>query len=719
MDCAEEVSLLRRELSRREGIYDLAFDVLNGRMTVEFDPARIPPGGIEQAVAAAGMNCEPWRDAAEPAESAPRAVLTALAGISLLAAMALHGIDRGNLLLGILDHETGAGPLAKYAAGLSAVTLLLGLRGAAPKAWLSARRLRPDMNALVCLSALGAAALGDWLEAATLAFLYSLAGHLEAWSLSKARRAVGSLLELAGAEATVLHAHGEHRMPASGVAAGSLVRIRPGERILFDGEITGGSSGVDQALITGESVPIFKQPGDRVYAGTMNIDGVLEVRTSRPAPDTTLNRMLRMVGDSRQRRAPAERLIERFAHYYTPAMIALALAVAVAPPLAGLGPWSVWAYRGMLALLISCPCALVISTPVTIAAALASAARKGVLIKGGAYLEAAGRLKAVAFDKIGVLTAGEPEVERLIAVSGRALEEILPKLAAVEAPSEHPLARAVMRYSEASGARAEAASAFQSLPGLGVEAETGGEIFWIGGNRMLAERGASTAALRGWLAGLEDAERTVLYFGSGSEVWAILVLTDRVLREAPSAMAALRASGVGWLAMLTGDNASTARAAGRALGMDEVLPELLPEEKASAVEALREKYGTVGMAGDGINDIDGMEAASVGIALGARATDLALETADVVIAGDLHKLAFLVRHGRRALSVIRQNLALALAAKAAFAVLAALGLAALWMAVLADTGATLLVTFNGLRLLRTGGGDFGLPGQRKASASQR
>lgn len=522
--------------------------------------------------------------------------------------------------------------------------------------------------------------------------------------MSKARRAVGSLLESAGAEATVVHSHGEHRMAASGVAAGSLVRIRPGERILFDGEVTGGSSGVNQALITGESVPIFKRPGDRVYAGTMNVEGVLEVRTSRLAPDTTLNRMLRMVGDSRQRRAPAERLIERFARYYTPAMIALAAAIAVAPPLAGAGPWSLWAYRGMLALLISCPCALVISTPVTIAAALASAAREGVLIKGGAYLETAGRLKAVALDKIGVLTAGEPEVERLIAVSGRAVEEILPKLAAVEAPSEHPLARAVTRYSEASGVRAESASDFQSLPGLGVEAEIGGEIFWIGGNRMLAERGAATATLRGWLAGLEDAERTALYFGSGGEVWAIIVLTDPVLREAPSALAALRASGVGWLAMLTGDNAHPARSAGRALGMDEVLAELLPEEKASAVARLRENYGVVAMAGDGINDIEGMQAASVGIALGARATDLALETADVVIAGDLHKLAFLVRHARRALRVIRQNLVLALAAKGAFVVLAAMGMAALWMAVLADTGATLLVTFNGLRLLRARGG---------------
>jgi Cd2+/Zn2+-exporting ATPase len=355
----------------------------------------------------------------------------------------------------------------------------------------------------------------------------------------------------------------------------------------------------------------------------------------------------------------------------------------------------------MLVLLISCPCALVISTPVTIAAALASAAREGVLIKGGAHLETAGRVRAVAVDKVGVLTCGEPEVERLIAVSGRSPAEILPKLAALESWSEHPLARAVTRFAEASGGVPAAAADFTALPGLGVEAAVDGAAFWMGGNRMLEEKGADSPAVRGWRAGLEDAERTVLYFGSQAEVWAILVLADRVRREAPSTLAAARAAGVAKLILLTGDNAVPASAAGRALGFDEVRAELMPEEKAAEVSRLRQAHQVVALAGDGINDIEGMRAASLGIAVGPRATDLAIETADVVLSG-LGDLPFLLRHARRALGVIGQNIAIALAAKAAFAVLAGLGMATLWMAVLADTGATLLVTFNGLRLLRTG-----------------
>jgi Cd2+/Zn2+-exporting ATPase len=458
---------------------------------------------------------------------------------------------------------------------------------------------------------------------------------------------------------------------------------------------------VDQALITGESVAVEKGPGATVYAGTINQHGVLEVRTTRAAEDAILARMVRMVEESHSRRAPSEQLVERFARWYTPAILMLALLITALPPLAGAGARGEWFFNGMVVLLIACPCALVISTPVSVVAALTSAARQGVLVKGGAFLEEAARLRALAFDKTAVLTRGEPEVVRLVALNGRQPDEVLRRLAGLEVSSEHPLGRAILRYAEGQGVRAPALEGFRARQGLGAEVESEGRTFWAGSARMLRERGLDNDEVRRQLGELSDAGHTVVACGLDGEVWALLAIADAPRKEGREALAELRRAGVSHLVMLSGDSALTSRSVGVEMGLDEVRAELLPEEKVEAVRALKAGYAHAGMVGDGVNDALALAEASLGIAVGWHGAGVAMESADVVLMqGDLRQLPFLVRHARRTVAVIRQNIALALGMKVLFLAAALTGTATLWLAVAADMGATFLVTFNGLRLLR-------------------
>jgi Cd2+/Zn2+-exporting ATPase len=428
---------------------------------------------------------------------------------------------------------------------------------------------------------------------------------------------------------------------------------------------------------------------------------VLDVRTTRTAGETTLARIVRMVEHAQQRRAPSEQFVERFARIYTPAMLLLALAVATVPPLAGYGLWSAWFYQAMVILLISCPCALVISTPVSVVAALASAARNGVLVKGGAYLEEAARLRAIAFDKTGVLTGGHPEVRRLMPVNGHSERLILERLAALESASSHPVARAVVKYAQERGIHAPAAVSFQALQGRGAEAEIGGVSFWAGSLRMAEEKGLASPALRALAEAPQRAGETVMICGAGGEPWAVVGLHDPPRAEAREALARLRRLGVEHISMLTGDNPAAAARAAAELGIADYQAGLLPEDKARAVAALRQRHRHAAMVGDGVNDARAMSESTLGIALGAEKVDAVLETADVLfLNGGLSRLPFLLQHARRTVAVIRQNVALALGLKAVFLALALAGSATLWMAVAADMGATILVIFNGLRLLR-------------------
>ncbi|MCY3846402.1 MAG: cation-translocating P-type ATPase [Acidobacteria bacterium] len=704
LDCNAEATLLREALADRDGVHGISFHVVDGRMTVDADAERMGAGEIEAAVARLGMRAEPWDRPAARAESwwdvHGRHALVVASGATLGGGLALHVVAGGGFVETLLGHAHGAQGVDATVAALLLAGILAGLFHAVPKAARSLVRLRPDMNALVCVSVVGALFLAEWAEAAVLAFLYGLSGLVESWSARRARDAIGSLLRITPATASVVHGDHEHRVPVDRVAVGAQVRVRPGERVSCDGVVVEGNSFVDQALVTGESVPAWKSAGDPVFAGTVNGHGTIDLRVTRPASDTMLARIVRMVGESHHHRAPTERFIDQFARYYTPLMFAVAFAVGAGPPLLAGADWQHWFYQAMLILLISCPCGLVISTPVTIAAAITSATRHGVLIKGGSHLEELARLRAVAFDKTGVITRGEPEVRGVFPVGPHPEGDVLARLLAVETRSEHPLSRAVVRYARERGIEPADLEDFTAVEGRGAEAWIDGERFWVGSTRFAREQGA-IVSMDPELAGRSRPDETVVVCGAGSDVWALLTVADPVRPEAAPSVARMHAHGLRSV-LLTGDNRATARSVGDRVEVGDVRAELLPDDKAEAVRATIARVGPTAMVGDGINDSQALLTASVGIAMGGNATDVAVESADVVLLkDDLTKLPFLVDHARRARRVIIENVTVALGAKALFLAVMALGAATLWMAVAADMGASLLVTFNGLRMLGT------------------
>lgn len=704
LDCAEEVAVLKRELGPLVGGEDrLSFDVLNAKMTV----AKASPASeklVCDAVARTGMRAEPWRDEKTGLvedrywDRNRRTILAATSGGMLILGAATH-VGVAGVRAVFIDETAGVPGAAAvpYALGIAA-----GVWPVLPKAWIAAKRLRPDMNLLMVIAVAGAVGLGQWLEAVTVAFLFALSLALEAWSVGRARRAVAALMALSPPEVRLVHPDGrEETVPAEKVSVGSNFRVRPGERIPLDGKVVDGAGGVDQAPITGESVPVQKSPGDEVFAGTINGDGSLTVQATKAAADSTLAKITRMVGDAQAKRAPSEQWVEAFARYYTPAVMVLAASFLLVPPLAFGGAWSVWVYRSLVLLVIACPCALVISTPVSIVAALATAARQGVLIKGGAFVEAPARLKAIAMDKTGTLTTGKPTVVEIVPLSGHTEEELLERVAALEAESTHPLARAILAYAKARGVQVHPVDGFRTLLGKGAEGRVRGTQYWVGSHRYLEERGQETPEVHEQLEAMSKSGKAVVVVGTADHVCGFIALADTIRREAKKAISDLRAAGVEHVVMLTGDNRGTAEAISQQAGVDEVYAELLPDDKVRRVEELVAKYGTVAMVGDGVNDAPAMGRATVAMAMGAIGTDAAIETADIALmADDLSKLPWLVRHSRRTLTIIRQNITFAIAVKAVFVVLTLAGHSSMWAAVAADSGATLIVVFNALRLLR-------------------
>ncbi len=632
----------------------------------------------------------------------PREALTVAAGALLALGFVTHAAMTGDVTAALAEHASHAG-----AAGvpwlvriLYLTSIVAGAWFVLPRAWHAAWRLRADMNLLMTVAVAGAIALGEWFEAASVTFLFSLALLLEQWSLSRARRAIAALVETAPPTARLIGEEARE-VPVEQVPVGSGVLVRPGEKVPLDGRVLAGVSDVNEAPITGESMPRTKQPGDEVFAGTINGEGVLELEVTRPAANTTLARIVHVVEEAQARRAPSQQWVETFAQYYTPAVLALAVVIAVLPPLLG-QPWTPWFYQALVVLVIACPCALVISTPVSIVSGLTAAMRHGVLIKGGRYLEEAARLRAVALDKTGTLTYGRPKVERIVCFEGHTADEVLSRAAAMEVHSLHPIAGAILRRSAADRVAVIQADNYRVLPGKGAEGTFDGRPFWIGSHRFLHEKmTVEPARVHEEALRLEDAGHTVIAIGNDRHVCGLISLADEPRPAVRDAMLRLRRQGIEQIVMLTGDHAKTAALVAQAAGVDVFHADLLPQDKARHIESLRATHRHVAMIGDGVNDAPAMAAASLGIAMASLGSDTAIETADVaLLSDDLAKVAWLIRHGRRTLRVVRENIGFALGVKALFLALAAAGAASLWMAIAADMGASMLVTFNGLRLLR-------------------
>lgn len=708
LDCADEVAILKREVGPRVGGEEfLSFDILNGVMTVLPGAPGADAGDVIRAVNRTGMKAEP---VGERGGSVPstwwsrngRLALTIASGACTIAGLLLHWSLAGKFTEIVGSEGLGvAHAVPSPVRILYFLAIVCGVAYVAPKAWFALRRARPDMNLLMTIAVCGAMLIGEWFEAATVSFLFSVSLTLESWSVGRARRAVETLLDLAPVTVRILEDGETRETSPESVAAGTVFLVRPGERIPLDGEVLRGASDVNQAPITGESVAVAKEPGALVFAGTVNGNGSLEIRSTKASGDTTLAHIIRMVGEAQQKRAPSEQWVDKFARYYTPAVMALAALILLAPPLLLAQPFGEWFYQSLVLLVIACPCALVISTPVSVVAALTAAARNGVLVKGGVHMEAAGRLEAIALDKTGTLTEGRPSVAQLVPMNEHTEEELLARAAAMESHSDHPLARAILGHAESRGIAFAPADEFRILPGKGASARVGGRQFWLGSHRFLEERGQETPAVRRELALLSESGKTVVVIGNDAHVCGFVALEDKIRPESRAAVQALRDAGVKHVVMLTGDNAGTARAIAADAGVTEVEAELLPEDKVAAIDKLVTRYGNVAMIGDGINDAPAMGRSTIGIAMGAAGSDAAIEAADVALmSDDLSKVPWLIRHSRRMLSIIRANIALSLAVKAIFVALTFAGDASLWSAITADMGVSLLVIFNALRLLR-------------------
>lgn len=710
MDCAEEVAILKRELGPSFGEENLRFDVMNGKLIVASEDGGATQDKVLDLVRKTGMEAIPWDKHVVQAKNGDsfwarrgRTILTVLSGVCISLGFAWHSTQHGivDALAGAEAerHQFPLSVIILYVAGIVSGGWLIF-----PKAWYAARRLRPDMNLLMTVAVVGAALISEWFEAATVTFLFSVALLLESWSVGRARRAISGLLDLSPDTARYYDPQSGEvvEAPIADVSLGATVLVRPGERIPLDGTVTKGRTKINQAPITGESKPVTKEPGDPVYAGTINDEGAFEFEATKEASDTTLARIIRMVEDAQSRRAESEQWVEKFARYYTPGMMLLAAGIAVLPPLLLGGSWYTWFYEALVILVIACPCALVISTPVSIVAGLSAAARAGVLVKGGVYLEMPARVRAIALDKTGTLTLGHPEVQRVEGLDGTSEEELLRLAAALESSSEHPLARAILRRAEQDGLTVQPAQDFQAITGKGATATIDGSQYWIGSHRLVHEMEAEGPGMHERAEELEDAGHTVVALGKGNTLMGLISIGDGVRPEAKDSVEKLRDEGIENIVMLTGDNEGTAKAVSEATGVTEYRAELLPEDKVKTIQELVRKWEWVAMVGDGVNDAPAMAEASFGIAMGAMGTDVAIETADIALmTDDLRRLPWLIRHSKRTLRVIRQNVFFALGVKVVFIVLAFAGLATLWMAIAADTGASLLVIFNGLRLLKS------------------
>ncbi|KZE36407.1 cadmium transporter [Bhargavaea cecembensis] len=595
-----------------------------------------------------------------------------------------------------------AGEKSPVTIGLFALAILIGGFDLFKVGLQNLAKLEFDMKTLMTVAVIGAAIIGEWAEGAVVVFLFAVSEALEAYSIDKARQSIKALMDIAPNRATVRRGTEVMEIDVEDVRIGDVMLIKPGQKLAMDGEVIQGQSSINQAAITGESIPIHKAIGDEVFAGTLNEEGALEVRVTKRAEDTTIAKIIHLVEEAQAERAPSQQFVDKFAKYYTPAIMVVALLVAVIPPLLFGGAWSEWVYSGLAVLVVGCPCALVISTPVAIVTAIGNAARKGVLIKGGIHLEETGKLKVVAFDKTGTLTEGKPAVTDVISLSDMDNDEILATSRAIESYSQHPLASAIVRKAEETGVNGFPATDFQSITGKGAKASIGNETYFIGSPILFEEILPIPGPVTRQVNELQRQGKTVMLLGTGQEIKGLVAVADQVRKSSAPIIQKLHKLGIEKTVMLTGDNEATGQAIGRQLGLSETRAELLPEDKLDSIRTLRSQSGNVAMVGDGVNDAPALAAATVGIAMGGAGTDAALETADVALmADDLEKLPYTIALSRKTLAIIKQNISFAILVKIAALLLVVPGWLTLWLAIFADMGATLIVVANSLRLLKT------------------
>lgn len=702
LDCPNESAILERILADQKGILALNFDYINAQMFVEYDPDLIQPDEILACARTSSMRVQFAKEKVEVEmgwKKHLRLFLTAGSGICLIIGFVLHLALEGGAK-GVFS--TAGGPSVPHVAIVFYIlAIVLGGYFVLPKAWVALKIKRPDMHLLMVIAVIGAVLIGQWAEAGTVTFLFSVALFLEHWSVSRAKNAIGSLLELAPQMADVIEEGGVVTRQVEEVEIKAHISVKPGDKIPLDGIVIKGSTSVNQATITGESMPIDKSEGSTVYAGTLNHDGSIEVEVTKKAEETTLSKMIELVKQAGQKRAKAQNFVEKFAKIYTPVMMCLSALVMILPYFIWGGSFEDWIYRGLVVLVIACPCALVISTPVTIVSGLTAAAKQGVLIKGGLHLETAGRLKALAFDKTGTLTHGKPKVMQVIPINDHTDQQLLSVAAGLESSSSHPLAKAILAKAQEMGVEIKRCDEMRVIQGKGAEGKINGKPYWLGSHRFLHEKKLETPAIHKQAMELEDAGHSVIVVGTDDHVCGLISVADAPREGIDLILKDLKRAGLRQVVMLTGDNQPTAAALAKEVGIDRYLAELLPEDKVKMMQQLVMRWGISGMVGDGVNDAPAMASSSLGIAMGAAGSDAAIESADIALmADDLSKLPWLIRHAKKALKTIKLNIAFALGLKALFLILAVFGYATLWMAIAADTGASLLVVTNGLRLLK-------------------
>lgn len=692
MDCENEVKAIRNVLMSYPGVKNVECNFINSQVHVLHETS-VLPSVIAERIESVGLKIQNQKAQKPSSRFSSRILLISFSGFLLAVGLIGEWFSLWPYLFTIISYL---------------LCIVLGGALILPKAIRAIRTLSLDMNVLMVVAILGALGIKQYSEAAAVVFLFALAEWLESFSLERARRSIKALLKLVPETAMLEKSNGTFEaVSVSTIQVGNIIRVQSGSRIPLDGEIVKGSSSVNQAPITGESLPVDKKEGDRVLAGTINSEGSLNVRVTKAYQDTKIAQIVRLIEEAQSRKAPTQRFVDVFAKYYTPAVFILALGVFLVPTLFFQGDWQTWTYRALVLLVIACPCALVIATPVSVVSGLTAMAKRGILIKGGAGLERIGKLRALAVDKTGTITQGVPKVLQIQSVNSSSEVDLLSIAASIDSHSTHPLAKAVVLEAQNRKIVVKPSVEYRSIGGRGAEATIDGHVYFVGNHRFAHEFAICSEELEKRLQTIEDQAQSVIvighrpHLGCRGEVLGILGLGDAIRPDAKAAMLELHKAGIESVIMLSGDNQRTVDAISRQVGIDEAYGDLLPNDKVLKIKELKNRFSSVAMIGDGVNDAPAMATASLGIAMGASGTDVAIETSDVTLMQDrLTGIADAIRMGRRTLRVIWFNTAFALATKLLFLGLSLFGQSSLWLAIAADTGATLLVIANALRLMR-------------------